>query len=314
MDEFEQTQLAAIVGAPVVAAERCGWGFENRTDYVTLADGRQLIVQRIANASMAAHKIRLARILPERLAEVGLRLPRLLLADATATPPYAVREYIDGAVGAAFMSNVAGALRVAMAMGALLPKLAQVRTANLGLHTSWANPARLAEQARRQLVRQRALVDAAHVLQLEATIASIETLFANRPAVFAHGDFCPVNALFGPEDLGLEAGSDAQSLILIALLDVEFARAADPLFDAAWWGWVVRYHHEERWNVAFPQLLAAAGIDDDAETRARIHAIQQLRLLEALDYNVSLSHERGAFWAERLAATLAWSTEKRTNP
>lgn len=308
MDEIEQTQLAAIVGAPVVAAERCGWGFENRTDRVTLADGRQLIVQRIANASMAAHKIRLARILPDRLAEVGLRLPRLRHADASATPPYAVREYIDGAAGAAFMSSVAGALHVAGAMGALLPKLAQVRTADLGLHTGWANPARLAEQARRQLARQRLLIAAAQAAQLEATIASLEALFANRPAVFAHGDFCPVNVVFEATAEAQSSTLNPQSSILVALLDVEFARVADPLFDLAWWSWVVRYHHEQRWKIAFPQLLAAAGIADTAETRTRISAIQQMRLLEALEYNTSLSRERGAFWAARLAATLAWST------
>ena len=69
---------------------------------------------------------------------------------------------------------------------------------------------------------------------------------------------------------------------VVGLLDLEFARIADPLFDAAWWGWVVRYHHPERWVHAWPQLLVAAGIADDEETTARIRVIQRLRCLEMI--------------------------------
>ena len=69
---------------------------------------------------------------------------------------------------------------------------------------------------------------------------------------------------------------------MVGLLDLEFARIADPLFDAAWWGWVVRYHHPARWLHAWPQLLAAAGIADDKETAARIRVIQRLRCLEMI--------------------------------
>src|SRR6188768_1585702 len=132
-DRNEIEALSAIVGARVVAAEPCRWGFENRTAIARLEDGRRLVVQRISSRAWAGHKLHLARMLPERLAAVGVRAPRLLAADAAADPPYAVREYLPGESGASLMGTVAGAILVARAMGALLPQLRLVETAGAGL-------------------------------------------------------------------------------------------------------------------------------------------------------------------------------------
>src|SRR3954468_16662636 len=95
-DRTDTEALTAIVGARVIAAEPCGWGFENRTAIATLEDGRRLVVQRINSGATAGNKLHLARDLPARLAAAGLRTPRLLAADAAADPPYAVREYLPG--------------------------------------------------------------------------------------------------------------------------------------------------------------------------------------------------------------------------
>src|SRR5436309_12075505 len=105
-DRTDIEALTAIVGAPVVAAEPCGWGFENRTAIVTLEDGRRLVVQRINSRARAGHKLHLARVLPDRLAAVGVRVPRLLSADPAADPPYAVREYLSGQPGAGPMGTI----------------------------------------------------------------------------------------------------------------------------------------------------------------------------------------------------------------
>jgi aminoglycoside phosphotransferase (APT) family kinase protein len=296
----ELAELSAIVGAPVVAAERCGWGFENHTAIAMLADGRRLVVQRIASRTQASRKLQLAHTLPACLAAVGIRAPRQLAANADADPPYAVREYLPGEPGATRMSTIEGATQIARAMGALLPRLATVVTANLELDTSWANPISLAKQSYEQLARCRTLLGAPIVAALEATIAELPAHFAGRPAVFAHGDFCPVNVLI-----------QRSNVEVVGLLDLEFARIADPLFDAAWWGWVVRYHHHERWVAAWPHLLAAAGIAPGAATTARVLALQRLRCLEMVDYH---AHERTpeavAMWIERLGVTLGWDDNR----
>jgi aminoglycoside phosphotransferase (APT) family kinase protein len=309
--------LNALVGAQVIAAERCAMGFENRTDLVTLADGQRRIVQRITSRALAAHKIRLAQQLPERLAEVGVRLPRVLAADPHADPPYIVREYLHGAPATTLLADDDSAVALARAMGALLPRLARVDTEGLGLHRGWADHERLARQSRQHLARCRPLLDDMTVRKLEQTIGAVQLLFAGRGGCFAHGDFCPVNALVAADerrttnDEGIH--EQPSSFVLrpsstISLLDVEFARVADPLFDAAWWGWVVRYHHPARWRVAWPALLDAAGIPNHMETSARVHALQQLRCLEALSYYLATRGADGAaMWAQRLTTTIGWS-------
>jgi len=324
-DQINDTEaLSAIVGARVVAAEPCGWGFENRTAIVTLEDGERLVVQRINSRAWAGHKLHLARVLPIRLAAVGVRAPRLLAADAAADPPYAVREYLPGESAASLMGTVAGAIQVARAMGALLPRLALVETDGAGLSDTWASPISLTRVAQQQLDRCRSLLDTPASAALAATIAEVAACFVDRPAGFAHGDFCPVNALLAdarrltaddssttddrpPMRGNPSAVVDGQRPV-VGLLDLEFARIANPLFDAAWWGWVVRYHHPERWLHAWPQLLAAAGIADDAATAARIRVIQRLRCLEMIDYCATTRpREVAEMWIGRLEATLGWA-------
>jgi aminoglycoside phosphotransferase (APT) family kinase protein len=318
LDVNDIEALSAIVGVPVIAAELCRWGFENRTLIATLEDGRCVVVQRINSRAWAGHKLHLARVLPDRLASVGIRTPRLLAADAAADPPYAVREYLPGESAAGLMGTVAGAIQVARAMGALLPRLALVATAGAGLSNAWASPDALGRQAQQQLDRCRPLLDESASAALEAAIAEVPARFADRPAIFAHGDFCPVNILLGDGEWGMEDGKAYSaspiphpyppSPRVTGLLDLEFARIADPLFDAAWWGWVVRYHHPERWLHAWPQLLVSAGIPDNQETAARICVIQRLRCLEMIDYCATTrTREVADMWVGRLGTTLGWA-------
>jgi aminoglycoside phosphotransferase (APT) family kinase protein len=285
---------------------------------VMLEDRRRLVVQRINSRLLAGHKLHLARVLPDRLAGAGLRAPRLLAADLVADPPYAVLEYLPGQPGAGQMGTVEGAIQVARAMGALLPRLALVDTAGLGLSDAWASPASLARHAQQLLARCRPLLDDPTQAVLAATIDAVAARFAGRPASFAHGDFCPVNVLLADDrpsttDDRLSVQDSPSPVVdgqwsVAGLLDLEFARVADPLFDAAWWGWVVRYHHPARWLHAWPQLLAAAGIADDQETAARISVIQRLRCLEMIDYGATTrAREVAEMWVGRLAATLEWA-------
>jgi hypothetical protein len=312
MDD-ELAALGAIVGAPAIAVARAGWGFENETLVVTLADRRRLVVQRLARRAGAAERLHLAQILPDRLAAAGLRAPRQLAANAAADPPYAVREYLPGQAGAICMSTPASAVELARAMGALLPRLAAVDTSDLPLRRAWADPASLAELAAGQLDACRSYLALVAIDSLGQTIAELPLLFAGREAVFAHGDFCPVNVLIQASGSGREAtGVSPASRLeppaagVVGLVDLEYPRLADPLFDAAWWGWVVRYHHPELWAAAWPQLLAAAGIAAGAGTMRRVAALQRLRCLEMLAVHAD-APSQAAMWAERLAATLEWS-------
>ena len=68
------------------------------------------------------------------------------------------------------------------------------------------------------------------------------------PTPFVHGDFAPINVL---------VDGDGE---IVALLDFEHAGPGPALLDVAWWGWVVRHHHPEAWEAAWPTFLAAAGL------------------------------------------------------
>jgi hypothetical protein len=184
------------------------------------------------------------------------------------------------------------------------------------------------------------MFDAATCRELAATIDEVRERFAGRPARFAHGDFCPVNALvevaderppatdhrpptadhrrpmndqrLTPNDESIDPQPPTPNphpLRVVGLLDVDYARVADPLFDAAGGGWVVRYHHPERWIVAWPVLLRTAGITLDQDTLGRVRVLQRLRCLEAVDDARRAGVDAAGMWARRLNETLAWTYE-----
>jgi aminoglycoside phosphotransferase (APT) family kinase protein len=309
--QHELAALSALVGAEVVAAERSPWGFENRTDIVTLADGRRLVVQRITRRSVARRRLLLAGAVPPLLATVGIQAPRLLGGDAEREPPFAIREYLPGEPA----NLLLGAVPLARAMGALLPLFANVPFVGAALPDLWADPARLAAVSLRRLEACRSLIDAATSAALARVVEQLPALFAGRAPVFAHGDYCPVNALALAPERPVEEPREADawtprpseaSAPRIGLLDFDEARLADPLFDAAWWSWVVRFHHPDRWDSAWPAFREAAGMADDGATSARVAVLQLLRLLEALDEAREHTPAAAPGWAARLAATVSW--------
>ncbi len=296
-DAAECARLAELVGLPVVAAEPARWGFSNRTTLVTVAGGRRIAVQLLVDRTAARRRLRVGARLAERLAAAGIPTAPLLAGDADSTPPFVLHGAVEGANGAESLATDAGAVRLARLMGALVPRLAAVDARGLRLPSTWADPARLADAAQRWLERAAPRLDAATSRTLRSAIASLGTLFAGRRPAFAHGDFAPVNVLVAP-------ASGRRAETIAALLDLEFARRADPLLDVAWWGWVVRFHHPDRWPVAWPAFLAAAGVALGEEALAeRIRTLQLLRLLELAERS---GHRAAAEWARRLAVAARW--------
>lgn len=66
------------------------------------------------------------------------------------------------------------------------------------------------------------------------------------PAAWVHGDLCPVNLLFGADN------------VLRAVVDWEDSHVGDPLVDLAWTEWLVRTWHPSAVE-ALPVLYAAYG-------------------------------------------------------
>lgn len=129
---------------------------------------------------------------------------------------------------------------------------------------------------------------------LVARLATLQpgVMDGDRGTVFIHGDFAPVNVLMD------QAGE------ITALLDFEHATTGPPASDAAWWGWVVRYHHPDVWVGAWPTFLSAAGLSSDEATQRRLHGLALRQLGRRLDGATDESaRER---WRQRLAIAATW--------
>ena len=106
-------------------------------------------------------------------------------------------------------------------------------------------------------------------------------LDADTPGL-AHGDLAPVNVLVRDGELA-------------AVLDLDRAQLAHPAYDAAWFSWVVSFHHPRVAGTACAAYTAAAGVPTGKEALGWLWPLLLLeRLAEATD-----TGER-AMWADRL--------------
>ncbi|PZR63011.1 MAG: hypothetical protein DLM71_05735 [Chloroflexi bacterium] len=294
----DRAELSRAAGAPVIRAERAAWGFSNRTDLVTTADGRRLVIQRYHRRRDAEHRLSAMRQLAPLLAERDIRIPTIVATSLDAQPPSATFEVLPGEplpVLLGFDLTGSDFPVIAAEMGRLLAQLASTPTHGVHLPRLWANPTRLAARASAWLEVIAADLPSAETAVLHRLILELPDLFEARPGVVAHGDFGPANVLVADGRIS-------------GLLDWEFARLADPLFDVAWWGWLVRFHHPDVLGAAWPAFLSARGFDGgDPLVAARIFSLQALRVLEV----VNDAPARGAGvrddWIRRLSTTLAWA-------
>ena len=231
-----------------IARERAVWGFQNRTDIVTLADGGRVVVQQYRRREDAELRLHVMGALREPAARVGITIPGVREARLDDDPPAIVFEALPGEPIAA--GGDAATEAMARPMGELLAAFRELPAAGLELDRLWADPERLAARAAEWAGEEIPLLE------------RLPALFHDRPAVLAHGDFAPVNVL-----------TDGTGIT--GLLDFEAVRLADPLFDAAWWAWSVSF--SSALDTSWPAFLEGAGLDDDPE---RIRALQVLRMLE----------------------------------
>jgi len=290
-------ELERLVGGPIDRVERAAWGFTNRTDVVTLAGGERLIVQRYAEPVAAANRLRLMTALGEPLRAAGVPTAQVLRADLDGTAPYALLDELRGVpaqVAAAGDLSDPLFVTIAAQMGALARRIAGVPVDSLGLARLWGDPTVLRDAALGWLGQVGPLLDDRRRGLLRGCVHSVPDLFADRPPVLAHGDFGPANVLVDDEQI-------------TGLLDLEFAQLADPLFDIAWWRWLVRFHYPHAHAGSWEAFAAAAGVDlADAATSERIAALQVLRSMEAAVYFGGSRPRVLRVWARRVSQTVAW--------
>jgi aminoglycoside phosphotransferase (APT) family kinase protein len=286
--------VEAVVGArpDAVTDLTLPWAAATRTVLVTPAgagpDGG-LVVQWSTDRVAIARRLRLGR----RLATVapGLPIPGIVAGDAAAPVPYVVSRFIPGTPGRALLDDDLSARRLGTAVGTLAGELQTVSVRGLRLSRRWGDPARLVAAAGRWLERARGDIGPEASGRLMERIERLPDALGGSAPVFAHGDLAPVNVV-------VDGG------VVVALLDLERARLAHPLFDAAWWTWIIGHHHPERVASAGGAFLEAAGVGDDPTTQRVLGTLGALQCLEILAGLPARAAATRREWAARVQAAL----------
>lgn len=294
VEHSEYAPVERVLAQSIADSTRAVWGFQNRTDFVTLTSGDQVVLQRYRHRQDAQRRVQVMQGLWEPAAESGIIIPRIREFDLDADPAWIIFDVLPGVpVPAAGEVALGGPGFPAMArlMGELLTAFRRLPTAGLQVDDLWADPGRLAAHGTRwaQEIPALAAVDRA---PLDRLLRGFPSLFANRPVVLAHGDFAPMNVL-------------TDGALMTGLLDFESVRLADPLFDVAWWAWSVSFAAPAVLEAAWPEFLAGAAIDPtDPDLPDRIHSLQVLRMLELLADETRLSPEIRGVVTDRLLSML----------
>jgi aminoglycoside phosphotransferase (APT) family kinase protein len=280
----------AFARGVVEAAERLGWGFRNETWKVTLTDGRRVAVTRLADPEAAPSTVRLMTEIQPCL--LAADIPSPVVVDSTlAASGLIVTKFVDGTPGAEVLGQQGGPRIVGSILGAAWRRLSGIDVTGIHLPSTWAAPDDLVSDSSARLARTGGWLSAADRRHLSADIETLGGHLSSRRPGLVHGDLVPVNIL-------------ARRGQLAALLDFEFIRLADPLLDAAWFDWIVAYHHPADEPAAWRAFVTSAGLDDrEPLTRELLRIFPLVRLLEILD-DESLRDEHVGGWIRMLRACL----------
>ena len=283
--------MADALGSSLRMSSPVTLGTATETHRLILGDGRVLAAQRVEGPDAALRAATGAALVP-RLAAAGIPVPGTALVVEVGPDSWLVTAWVDGQSGRAWLGDPERAARLAREMGSVAARLPTVDATGIALPAGWESAEAIRAVAGAGLRLVRASMDPGGVGCIDRAADVVRVTFAGVAPVFAHGDFAPVNVIVG-EDGALRA-----------VIDLEAARRSVPLLDAAWWGWIVRYHHPDTWSRTWPVFLEAAGIVEDRETSAAMTALQALRCLELA---ASSEPAARAQWLERLRTTLRWS-------
>lgn len=297
--DLESAQLERVLSRPIADSRRAIWGFQNRTDIVTLTDGERVVVQRYRRRQDAEYRLRVMQGLWAPAAAAGVAIPRIRESDLAADPAWLIFDALPGVPVPDAGDSAPGGPRfpaIARLMGELLAAFRGLPSDGVPIDDRWADPGRLAAHATRWVAEVPELKPSERAAAADH-VDRLHTRFGGRPAVLAHGDFAPVNVL-----------TDGRSLT--GLLDFESVRLADPLFDLAWWEWSVGFSSQAVLKAARPAFLEGAGIDaTDPELPLLVQSLQLLRMLELLAGD-TLGPDVRAIVAARLHATIRRTSVK----
>lgn len=278
--------LFEVLGADLSGPVRLRWGFTNESWAATVG-GRRLVATRMADPESAGRILDSGTEVGRRLAAVGVATAMPIVAASDVRLGVLVSDLIDGTPGIEVIGREGGARLLGRLAGRTW---AQVRSANadgLGLDDLWSRPEDLIAAANRWLDAASSELARPAASILGDSLDRAAPVLVGRPAGLVHGDFVPVNLLVREDRV-------------VALLDLEAARIGEPLLDAAWFEWILRYHHPEIADDASAAFAEESGLDREDEATATLLAVlPAIRILEILDRTGSAPTARRR-WLEQL--------------
>ncbi len=274
-----------------MTARRARWGFRHETWIVERNDGRRAVLQRRVDGSDPTR--RGARVVRDLVRAAGVATPEPV-RRAISAPGHAgiVVElpFIDAEVAAELLRTPSGAATVGRLCGSIAHRLGTIDVAGEALADTWTSGARLRAAVERWLALLPDPIPADTRAAVERALARASSMLDADPgaAGLAHGDLAPVNILVRDEHVA-------------AVLDLERAQLAHPAYDAAWFAWVVTFHHPEVARAACSAYTAAAGVSTG---EAALGWLWPLLLLERLS---ETTDDERASWADRLVGRGAGS-------
>ena len=283
--------VAAALGPGLSDVMRLPWSFTNETWRATTPAGDRYAVTRMASSAAAAFVLRTGPGVARRLGAAGLATPVPIPSQSRVAERVIVSRWLDGTPAMSHLNAPAGAATVGRQLGRVWLRLTAVQTAGLALDETWAGSARLAASASRWLERLGNEVGSSTAAGAARRIEMVAALPDAPSPSFVHGDLVPANLLIRKDD--------------VALLDLEAARIGDAMLDAAWFRWIVEYHHPQLAPVAWSAFAAEAGLRGHDPTEVtRLYAYPVLRILEILA-GPALRPAARAGWLEQLERAVA---------
>jgi aminoglycoside phosphotransferase (APT) family kinase protein len=286
--------LAADLGSGLASAEPAPWGDTAATFRVRLRDDR-IVSARHVDGPDAIERARAIAARIERFHAAGVPTSHpAQVFRAPAGGAWVVCPWLEGRLGSAYLEAANDTARLATLMGSLWTRISAMGPDDAALDRTWSRRDDLLSAAAGWSAAVDAALDATLRRAIASSIDRLRVCWTEDRAwepVVAHGDFVPVNVVVAP------SGE-------LLLLDLEDVASAPRLFDLAWWGWVVRYHHPDAWATGWPALLDGAGLTRDATLDEAAVLIGNLRCLErAARMPPGPGRDR---WLERLRATSDW--------
>jgi Ser/Thr protein kinase RdoA (MazF antagonist) len=290
------TWVTEAVGS-VQGAQRIRWGFTNESWRVTTNGRRVLVVTRMADPGAARLVVQRGPAISAALAGVGIAVPIPILEGSAPGRAVVVSAFVPGRSGMELIGDAQAAVSLGRVVGETWLALSRVDTAGLDLDDLWARPNDLAAAAGRWLDTAGPSMAPATARQVSLQIEELPLLLAGRPSSFVHGDLVPANVLIDDEELA-------------ALLDVETVRLGERLLDAAWFRWIVRYHHPDVERAAWRGFASASGVDEtDPIVGPLLETLPAVRILEVLGQS-TLGAAARQRWLDQLRVYAAPSANR----